>query len=417
MVALVDHNSMDSQASAIDAIVAAGTSSRGWPADIRMDYRNHVRDRLYTEARFLLVLGFLVAVASSVVDVFIAPDMVQQGFFIRMVAVAPFTALGLWAVKLRKPRLLSASLGLAQMGFAAALMYLASFLPITIAVQYHLGVALLLGLSTVIVPYSSRYLIAFNLGYIAMVTLALAIGGVSAILARLEFLSILTIVAAATLPVARRFELLRQRNFLLTLRHRMAAEELESTNRLLRELSERDPLTGMHNRRYFERAFKEGGKQVKPHDRGLVALMMIDLDHFKAFNDRHGHQAGDYCLKTVGSSLRAVFATYSGMVARYGGEEFIGCARVDSVEHACTIGEDIRLAVAGLPGRGEGSPLVTTSVGVAVIALNAGFTMEDMIEMADSALYSAKRAGRDRVEVIETVTQGSRPAPEPAFGT
>jgi diguanylate cyclase (GGDEF)-like protein len=401
MVALDHPNSFDSQATTIDRIVATGASLLAWPAHVQRDYLAGAQSRLYREGQFLLLLGLAVGLASSLVDYWVDPAMVIHGFVLRTIFIVPATLLGFASVRMAWPKMLAFSIALSQMAFAGVLVHLANHVPPATAAQYYLATALLLGISNVIMPYALRRLIIFNAAYVAVIVATLVGHGIAEALPHVDFLITLVLVSGATLPVAYRSELLRQRNFLLTLRHSLAAQEMLEANRMLRELSERDPLTGMHNRRYFESAFDEGCKQVKPGDNGLLALMMIDLDQFKAFNDRHGHQAGDYCLKTVGATLRAVFAANGGLAARYGGEEFIGSVRVKSVRHAEILAEEVRHAVTQLPGRSEGAPLVTTSVGLAVVPITAKFALEDIIEMADSALYSAKRAGRDRVELIE----------------
>ncbi|MEP5937910.1 MAG: GGDEF domain-containing protein [Erythrobacter sp.] len=401
MVALLNSDTMESQATTIDRIVATGAPMRAWPSHVQAGYRSEACDRLHHEGQFLLLLGLAVGLASSVIDYWVNPAMVVDGLVLRSIFILPITVFGLFCVKMGWHKMVALSVALSQVAFAGVLIHLGTHVPPETAAQYFLATALLLGISNVIVPYSSRGLAIFNGGYIVAVFAILVGHGASKLIGHIDFLSTLILVSGATLPVAFRSELLRQRNFLLALRHRLASEELVEANRMLRELSERDSLTGMHNRRYFERAFDEGCKTVQPGDTGLLALMMIDLDQFKAFNDRHGHQAGDHCLRTVGGTLRKVFAENNGLVARYGGEEFIGSVLVKSVQQARNLGENLREAVLEMPGRLDDGPLVTTSVGVAVVSVAMDVDLEDIIEMADSALYSAKRAGRNRVELIE----------------
>jgi diguanylate cyclase (GGDEF)-like protein len=136
--------------------------------------------------------------------------------------------------------------------------------------------------------------------------------------------------------------------------------------------------------------------------------MMIDLDHFKAFNDRHGHQAGDRCLTLAASQLQSVFPQEYGILARYGGEEFIAAVRERVPGEATRLAEEMRAAIAEMlvPVRDDSKPLITTSIGVALAPADTRLELDDLIEMADVALYSAKRAGRNRVEIIETGLDG-----------
>ena len=401
MIALQHPEHLESQATRIDRIVAASASYSAWPSEVRKEYNRNVRDRLYREGKFFLALGLAICLASTLIDYWVSPALALDGLVLRTIFILPISSLGLLSIKFSKPQLLSWCLALSQVAFAGVLIHLASHLDSATSAQYYLATALLLGIGNIIVPYSVRGMIRFNVSCIAAVIGIVLVHDIAQFFDRLDFLATLVLVSAATLPVAYRSEMLRQRNFLLATRHRMASDELVQANRLLRELSERDSLTGMYNRRYFERAFEEGCKADKLGGPGLQALMMIDLDHFKAFNDRHGHQAGDHCLRTVGGTLRETFAENTGLVARYGGEEFIGAVRVKSVRQAYNLAENLRQAVLNLPGRTSDAPLVTTSVGIAVVPVAMNLTLEDIIEMADTALYSAKRAGRNRVELIE----------------
>jgi len=137
--------------------------------------------------------------------------------------------------------------------------------------------------------------------------------------------------------------------------------------------------------------------------------MMIDLDHFKAFNDRHGHQAGDRCLAMAAAQLQAVFPREYGVLARYGGEEFIAAVREREPGEAVRLAETMRAAIEEMlvPVRDTSRPLITTSIGMALVAADTTLELEDMIEAADVALYSAKRAGRNRVEIVEVSDQSA----------
>jgi diguanylate cyclase (GGDEF)-like protein len=205
--------------------------------------------------------------------------------------------------------------------------------------------------------------------------------------------------------IARRNWNLRARAFLLDMRDDLTRAELEQNNELLRQLSEQDPLTGMPNRRHFERVVIERleGRKAEQAWPGKLALMMIDLDHFKAFNDRHGHQAGDRCLTLAATQLQSIFPQEYGILARYGGEEFIAAVRERVPGEAMRLAERMRAAIADMlvPVRDDTKPLITTSIGVALAPADTTLDLDDLIEIADVALYTAKRAGRNRVEIIE----------------
>jgi diguanylate cyclase len=166
-----------------------------------------------------------------------------------------------------------------------------------------------------------------------------------------------------------------------------ALEEAERESHL-------DALTGLPNRRYFDELLAIMGPRRREAD--SLAILMIDVDHFKRLNDRHGHAVGDDVLRHVASAIARGLRAEDTPV-RYGGEEFAVILRRASAPQAAEVGERIRRAVADLEPATMGVDVrVSVSVGVAVAG--AEETMGTVIERADQALYRAKRRGRDRVE-------------------
>jgi diguanylate cyclase (GGDEF)-like protein len=154
-----------------------------------------------------------------------------------------------------------------------------------------------------------------------------------------------------------------------------------------------DALTGMPNRRYFDEFV--GLLQRRRRAGDAVGVLMVDIDRFKALNDRYGHATGDAVLRAVaGAIVSAVRA--DDVPARFGGEEFVVLLRDPGPGVAVEVGERIRAAVGGLDLRRLGVPGISVSIGVAV-ADRPDEPVESLIDIADQALYRAKRAGRDRV--------------------
>lgn len=169
----------------------------------------------------------------------------------------------------------------------------------------------------------------------------------------------------------------------------------------LRQQSIRDPLTGLYNRRHLEELL---GRELLRLDRGLrdgnvehLALLLLDVDRFKRFNDEQGHEAGDLVLAGLGRLLREL-ARASDIVSRHGGEEFVAVLPGVALEVARERAERIREAVAALrlDFHGEPLPPLTVSIGVAAFPEH-GRTPEALLRAADAAMYAAKRAGRNRV--------------------
>ena len=157
-------------------------------------------------------------------------------------------------------------------------------------------------------------------------------------------------------------------------------------------------MSGLANRRGFDREI-EREWQHAGESRAPLALMMVDIDHFKLFNDRYGHVAGDTCLRAVGETLSLVTLDEAVLVARYGGEEFALLLPGLDIERAAALADEARKAVEDLQINHSESPCghVTVSIGVESMVPDKFQICADLIEAADGALYDAKRGGRNAV--------------------
>jgi len=175
-------------------------------------------------------------------------------------------------------------------------------------------------------------------------------------------------------------------------------EELQIANEHLEELASLDGLTGLANRRGFDRALEREWQRAAERSRPL-ALMMIDIDHFKPFNDRYGHVRGDACLRAVGETLSLVTLEEAVLVARYGGEEFALLLPGLDIARMTALAEEARRAIEDLLIVHEESEsgFVTISIGVESQVPEPGQSAADLVEAADGALYAAKRRGRNTV--------------------
>jgi len=204
-------------------------------------------------------------------------------------------------------------------------------------------------------------------------------------------------------------ELTQTRNS--TLRLRQLQRGLKSSNRRLRDLVSRDALTGLYNRRRFDSALVEYWLQAQRQQQPL-AVVMIDIDAFKAFNDRHGHPAGDRCLKRVAQAIADTVRSEGDLAARYGGEEFVLLLPETRLHGAAYVAERVLAAVrqlaiphGGLPGIAQ----VSISAGVAAGLPGQDAPANELLEAADAALYRAKRSGGNRV-ARATPTRSPAPA-------
>jgi len=174
--------------------------------------------------------------------------------------------------------------------------------------------------------------------------------------------------------------------------------ELRTVNRHLETLASIDSLSGLANRRSFD-ARLEAEWQRAANLKRPIALMMIDVDHFKLFNDNHGHVEGDQCLRVIGEALASASSHKADFAARYGGEEFVLLMPDTDLAAAIDFAHRLRAAVAALAIAHPFAPRghVTVSIGVACLTPDAQEGPQALIEAADTSLYAAKRHGRDTV--------------------
>jgi diguanylate cyclase (GGDEF)-like protein len=175
-------------------------------------------------------------------------------------------------------------------------------------------------------------------------------------------------------------------------------EEMRLLNKQLESLSSTDSLTGIANRRRFDEVLLSEWVRAARIGKPL-ALAMVDVDQFKAYNDLYGHQAGDKCLRLVAETFAATVCRTGDLVARYGGEEFAFIAPMTDGDNALVLARKACEAIKALEIEHSESPYgrLTISIGVAVVVPGEDGSIENLIARADAALYQAKANGRNRV--------------------
>lgn len=217
---------------------------------------------------------------------------------------------------------------------------------------------------------------------------------------------VLVSIAAAVTGFAYLFhvrQLKRSEHRLATLLEQRTAEllersaQLEVANTALEEMATIDSITGLANRRRFDVFIQQEWQRARRTHHPL-SLLMIDIDHFKGFNDRYGHPRGDECIQEVAGVLRAAAHRPADLACRYGGEEFTLVLAETDAAGAVAVAEAIRHAVEALQITNAGAPLgvITVSIGVATRSGDEYSRAAELIAACDRALYDAKKAGRNR---------------------
>jgi diguanylate cyclase (GGDEF)-like protein len=203
------------------------------------------------------------------------------------------------------------------------------------------------------------------------------------------------VVLNAKIRALHRLESMRRKLMGLT-------SELAGANRTLEAIARMDGLTGIANRRHFD-SYLPTELSRSARSRAPLSLVLIDIDHFKNYNDHYGHQAGDACLKQVAAVLREATRRPADLAARYGGEEFAMVLPETPQEGALEVAKAIAERLARLEIAHAGSPMhgvVTLSQGIATCKAGQPVDCEHMIQYADKALYQAKEQGRNRFLVF-----------------
>ena len=240
---------------------------------------------------------------------------------------------------------------------------------------------------------------AFALPAIMPMVVALAISGTGPHIILAVYSSIFTVLIAG---IARRFNRSLRYTWQLTFEKEDLVNALTKAHDQQSALAKSDGLTGMANRRHFDEVLEKEFSRLR-RSGGLLSLLMLDVDHFKAFNDKYGHIAGDDCLKRVAEVFRRGVGRVSDLAARYGGEEFVGILPETDNAGAVAVAEQVRSAVESLQIVHESSSTsryVTVSLGVVTLNCSEVDSTTAVIARTDAQLYRAKTEGRNRIAAI-----------------
>ncbi|MFZ1741213.1 MAG: GGDEF domain-containing protein [Pontixanthobacter sp.] len=391
----------------IDRALMRRGHPREWSKRLRNAYADDQSARNFQETRFLLVVGLIVTMSTVLIDWVISPNIASHGLELRLTFVVPVILAGLVIGKPHRAWPATLAMCVSQIIFALVVVHLSFHMPVASANRYLMSAAIVLGLSNLLFQFRFWQLACYNIAYVAAQVTIVLLQGNGGLAGYFDYVAILLGISFGTLAISERVSRFQSRNYLLRLRYQFAADELRETNQLLQELSDRDPLTGLSNRRHFERLFAERFEDGSFDLPESVAVMMIDVDHFKAFNDRHGHQTGDRCLGAVALVLDHMVLSEGGIVARFGGEEFVAAIPYLDTQGLHDLAEQLRQAIADLPPVDRAMPdsTITASIGAVLNHSPADIELDRLISLADDALYEAKGSGRNAVVVARTAPE------------
>ena len=380
-----------------------------------------------------LVIGLLIFDGYLLVDRLMTPDTFHLAAQLRLGIVTPLglavLALG-WALRRRATPLVMVGLetviALSTLIASATVGFVAAVSSEPLAGVYPAGFVIVIIYGNVVQRARFWFALGTSMGVLAIHVLSSRHMGPQAIDLNAPLTLFITVALAFSLVANYAMEREERLRYLLRLRGQALTADLNDTHDKLQRLARLDALTGLANRRYFEEYLDQIWARAR-HDGAEVAVLMLDLDHFKAVNDRHGHPAGDVALQRVAAAARASLRQPMDLLARYGGEEFIAVLPQTSLDDALHVAERVRQAVEALALRHEDAPggVLTVSVGAAVAraghashASHAshlapppagapapppaedGLETARLIEQADAALYAAKAAGRNAVQPV-----------------
>ncbi|KGM40809.1 hypothetical protein JY96_14190 [Aquabacterium sp. NJ1] len=378
-----------------------------FPAALEHQFVNDCAPRRLRYFVLSSLLSLFVFNGFLLVDYLMVPDVFWLAVKIRLGMFTPFAIIALVSVWLLRdkmvtqiPTLVGECLVVISGALAAAcLAYLLTNSRAATSQYYHVGLMVVIMYGNVVQRLRFWFAVAFSL-----TVYAIHIGGVMMVPAfnpRLILPIALLIGATMVFTLMANYALERdeRRQYLLSLRRKHLLQDLGEVQQRLQQLSRMDTLTGLFNRRHFQQYLEQTWQRAQ-YDQTPVAVLMLDVDHFKQYNDRYGHPVGDQCLMQVAHAMQDSLRRPGDLVARYGGEEFIAVLPGADKDTAHQAAERIREAIIkqGIVHEASATAaMVTASIGVVSCRAREGVQEQDLIAAADSALYKAKQAGRNQV--------------------
>ena len=365
-----------------------------------LDYYYH---KFIWQIRIAILIGILLYALFGVLDAVIFPEEKDVMWFIRYGVVCPAGLVVLFLTfRVRRENLIQVAHALLVILAGAGIVLMIYVAPAGQASIYYAGLMLVVFYAYTFSAMRFYYatLSAIGVTFIYVIVHGFLLNGWGdQMLANLFFLGSSNLIG---LPVSYLLERHSRKDFLLTMLIALEKRKADQLNLRLKDISFVDGLTGTANRHRFEEFLTKEWERAR-RNRKPISILLIDIDFFKEYNDLLGHLEGDECLRKVAQTITRHVRRGVDLVARYGGEEFVVVLPETNLDQAKGVAERIRRDVKNLRiphPASRVSEFVTVSVGVATLIPTDNLSKEVIVNMADKALYRAKRSGRNRVKVF-----------------
>ena len=391
------------RAERVEQVLSQGFPALFFPKALETDFLwacEPGRRRLVIEAGLAAVVLF---VGMTLSDLLLTPETLWLALSLRVLVFAPLILIGLWVIhRVRHP--LVSEWGTALGGMLAVA--LTALILLSADGTWALSRVVELNIIVVYTCTLARFWPAVALGVFTVAVHATLVHVLPDATGILGVNTSLLLAAILVFTLHGNYTLERDERtaYLLAQRERALEDALRASHGQLARMAITDALTDVANRRHAEAHLTERWAHAQQR-RLAMAVIMVDIDHFKRYNDHHGHQAGDRCLQAVARVLSACSRRAGDLVARLGGEEFVLVMNDIDVASAVRVAQRLQEGVHALSlphPASPGEPVVTVSVGVACAWPRAGQSWALLMKRADDALYAAKAAGRNRVCVMDS---------------
>ncbi|WP_420474653.1 diguanylate cyclase domain-containing protein [Noviherbaspirillum sp. ST9] len=381
---------------------------RRFPDEVEAEFQIEMERMRERRMRKTGLAAVLLYSAFAISDRVMIPDAYAKAWAIRFLVVVPLLLFCTFFVyRIRHAAWREAILSATLIVAGVSLPWIAGLSTHPNAAHYQTGVTLIVLFGNIVV--SLRFRSALVTSVAMTVIYGLALGTIHSIPPEVRFNNWLFCFAAVAISLIANFRMDQdqRRAWFARLREHERNQELSHAVELLARLSAEDALTQIANRREFDRRLDiEWGRARR--DGTPLALIMVDVDCFKNYNDHYGHQAGDACLQQIARSMRGIPQRPADLVARFGGEEFVALLPATSEVDAALLAERMRVAIVDLQiphATSRVSSGVTASFGVAAMHPTGNQQPAALIAAADAALYAAKEKGRNGVALHKEGTE------------